>query len=660
MLLLQLGSARDLNVAPVLENVENYFLDCIDDVSKTFFAQINTIFFISSSYKCEENVYSIDSFTYKPTNITAVMGENSCTTNLSIKMVDFGAQRDQIIAFKKFSRTGRDVKEFCTFGHLEDFEMEIIKNLQLFNNWSITLFPYNSYISFINPNEIGGFIIMIKFNGDYNVLSNYVFNCVLVLSKYKIMNSISRFMIVVKGSGNSKKISNTILKVFGNIAIHCYNIILLIHEENYSNVSIYSYNFYDQKSFKCGMFLGSSLIHTCVSNQNDIEYIFYEDRIPGTEECYITPIGTLHEPLVIAEINGSEMSYGYSNESVSIMLIKIAIDRINHIRLAYYNMWQEELELSFVYLNEDINIDTYLTFAYYYTSQYYWYIPKAKPYPRWSNITRVFDGPTWISLVISLFVGSLIMRYLNEGSQDLSLCLFNSLAFLLGIGIEIPQKLHVRLFIFCWLIYSLAINTVFQSYFTSFMVDPRFQHQINSFEELSKLNYDLFFVSPESLYAYAELNVTKYMHIIIGPMNAIAYALSKTKGAVYISEESMEHFYNTVCDELRTELHRIEEAPQQHHIGVKLTEPSVGIRLRKLISRLVEAGINIKTVSDALYSRPTGNKKEYNLESYVPFSVKHLKSAIYLYLIGNVLGFISLVCELISHSTILKFILNHC
>jgi hypothetical protein len=48
-----------------------------------------------------------------------------------------------------------------------------------------------------------------------------------------------------------------------------------------------------------------------------------------------------------------------------------------------------------------------------------------------------------------------------------------------------PRNYYLRIVIFAWIFYSFSISTVFQTFFTSFLVDPGLQKQITSLKELS-------------------------------------------------------------------------------------------------------------------------------------------------------------------------------
>jgi hypothetical protein len=64
-------------------------------------------------------------------------------------------------------------------------------------------------------------------------------------------------------------------------------------------------------------------------------------------------------------------------------------------------------------------------------------------------------------------------------------CITYSWAVLLGVAVpEIPRNVPLRLLFTFWVSYCLAVNTVFQTFVTSYLVDPGMLKQIKSFDEI--------------------------------------------------------------------------------------------------------------------------------------------------------------------------------
>ncbi|KAJ9591515.1 hypothetical protein L9F63_001952, partial [Diploptera punctata] len=195
-----------------------------------------------------------------------------------------------------------------------------------------------------------------------------------------------------------------------------------------------------------------------------------------------------------------------------------------------------------------------------------------------------------------------------------------------------------------------------------YLVDPLFYHQIDTFEELVEQNYELIFPKEETLFHDSEFNSTSYMKWIIGGENSLLYLHNGVKRAVFIPQEAVNYFYNTICDgKIRNNLHRITTFQKQHHLAVEFTNKHFEKRFYVLLNRLIESGLPDKLVNDILYftDKPLTykistdedrNKLENNvvyhgniitskkmsdvIGYYYPFSLNHLKSAFFLYFIG--------------------------
>jgi hypothetical protein len=127
----------------------------------------------------------------------------------------------------------------------------------------------------------------------------------------------------------------------------------------------------------------------------------------------------------------------------------------------------------------------------YYESKYEWYVPCPKPFSRLKAISHIFSLPVWVALVTSVFVIAVVSWSLARRSLEshayttASTVLYNVWAVVMGVSVtEMPRTSHLRVVIFPWIWYCFAVSTVFQTFFTSYLVDPGLQKQITSIEEL--------------------------------------------------------------------------------------------------------------------------------------------------------------------------------
>jgi hypothetical protein len=117
-----------------------------------------------------------------------------------------------------------------------------------------------------------------------------------------------------------------------------------------------------------------------------------------------------------------------------------------------------------------------------------WYVPCAKHIPRQGNFTKVFAWSLWLAMALVSLTSVLVTFWMYKGcseTRSLSECFLTVWAVTLGVSVpQIPRRCELRVFFLFSVCYSLAISTVFQCFFTSFLVDPGLQDQISSMEEM--------------------------------------------------------------------------------------------------------------------------------------------------------------------------------
>jgi hypothetical protein len=126
-----------------------------------------------------------------------------------------------------------------------------------------------------------------------------------------------------------------------------------------------------------------------------------------------------------------------------------------------------------------------------------WHVPRAKQVPHWEGLYRVFEKETW-AVIFGLGIAvALLLWYMGFLSKEtsyetLTKSLSHVWAVVLGVSVpKLPRAFKPRLLFLFWVIYCLHINAVYLSFLTSFIINPGFEHQVRTVDELvrSKLNY---------------------------------------------------------------------------------------------------------------------------------------------------------------------------
>jgi hypothetical protein len=125
-----------------------------------------------------------------------------------------------------------------------------------------------------------------------------------------------------------------------------------------------------------------------------------------------------------------------------------------------------------------------------------WYVPCAKCANPWAALLRVYTSDAWICLLcipipmvicmhhIAIRVNKCQLRESQRYMTFLScFSLFSSIA--LGMSVtELPRTSILRAFIFLLICFSFFNNTMFQNYYTTFLLNPGFEKQISNIRDI--------------------------------------------------------------------------------------------------------------------------------------------------------------------------------
>jgi len=160
--------------------------------------------------------------------------------------------------------------------------------------------------------------------------------------------------------------------------------------------------------------------------------------------------------------------------------------------------------VSFCGLPKNFFFETHVDSTHSYVeSGFNWYVQCARPRPRWQVLVRTFALSVWTALVLSFFAVAIVIWRLakfpdehQEAKRYLSFVgTFQTLlAVFLNVGVnQMPLGLFLRGFFCLWVWSCFALTTVFQTFFTSFLVDPGLEKQVSNVEELLASNLVLTF-----------------------------------------------------------------------------------------------------------------------------------------------------------------------
>ncbi|PNF26182.1 hypothetical protein B7P43_G04371 [Cryptotermes secundus] len=297
-----------------------------------------------------------------------------------------------------------------------------------------------------------------------------------------------------------------------------------------------------------------------------------------------------------------------------------------------------------------------------------WYVPCAAPYPGWMSLIRVFTLSLWLGFLASYFIVAVAMWQVvkisnkmfvrpteNQAYTNLTKCLINFWAVILGESApnNPPQEPVIRAVFLIWILYCLAINTVYQTYLTTFLVDPGLEHQLGSEDEV--INSGMEYGIPSTIATViTDLTGYRYRNLLYcddhkACQNRIAF---KRDFSYIYSTMSMEFIIaarymdgngkQLICS--------FEEIISSQLITMPVPKGYVMLdRFNKIILHLLQAGIIDQWFRDIKYTTFLSSTARTTLSrgEYIKLSLMHMQSAVYILLLGIILSLIVFLSEIL-------------
>ncbi|PSN37736.1 Ionotropic receptor 617 [Blattella germanica] len=119
-------------------------------------------------------------------------------------------------------------------------------------------------------------------------------------------------------------------------------------------------------------------------------------------------------------------------------------------------------------------------------------IPCPKRLGKLSTVAAIFSTYTWLSIAVVLLMSGVVMFLQAKWKtteiklyRKMTECLSCVWAILLGVSVpQMPKSLNSRLFFLLYVCYSLAISVVFQAFFVTYLVEPRYEKNFKTFSDL--------------------------------------------------------------------------------------------------------------------------------------------------------------------------------
>jgi hypothetical protein len=307
-----------------------------------------------------------------------------------------------------------------------------------------------------------------------------------------------------------------------------------------------------------------------------------------------------------------------------------------------------------------------------------WYVPCGTPVPRMEKVTKIFTIPVWLVVGFVFVLAAVVMWLLSKRScsaepdtfRHISGCFYAAWAVALGVSVShMPRNSALRAMFLFLLWYCFAISTLFQTIFTSILVDPGLSKRITTLEELNESNF-FHLTDPASEYLLNNADPTYYDQIHLrkdycGQHGCILQYFSRRDVVTVYNYLHSEYFALAgqpagspalrVCT-LDDDIYKL-----YFSTYVNKGSPLLG-PINNVIRRLTETGVKDKLLRDLKtgWRHENGTATEMRIDpvymqsetaGYFVFSVSHLKFGFYLLVIGYLLSFVVFVGELLRFCT---------
>ncbi|KDR09956.1 hypothetical protein L798_15790 [Zootermopsis nevadensis] len=299
-----------------------------------------------------------------------------------------------------------------------------------------------------------------------------------------------------------------------------------------------------------------------------------------------------------------------------------------------------------------------------------WVVPHPETFPRWLSVFRVFKLFAWLCIIVTILLASVIMWRLSrtpinreDAKRTMSANIFDAWAVILGISVpEMPRCLHIRIFFIFWVIYCLAVNTVFQAFLTSFLIDPGLLPPIMNLDEL--LDSGIEYGYHPLMDRYLDSDNEKHREILhnhkicLNTTACLERVAVKGDFAHFLSRQVMDYtsyykFQDANGDSL---IQPFNEDFVQYNIAMYLTKGSPFLdRFNDIIAHAMQAGLLDLWYNNEIYWAKLSAHKISEIaadDGYSALSKVHIQGAIFLYGIGNVFGVLVFVFEIFYRSFI--------
>jgi hypothetical protein len=338
---------------------------------------------------------------------------------------------------------------------------------------------------------------------------------------------------------------------------------------------------------------------------------------------------------------------------------------LERILTCMHSLWIRESDVIFgglLLLPEEV-IDAELTFPYF-AVKMNWFVPCPKPLSRIQRISHIFSPSVWIAVVVVLFLVTITSCCLAKQSNDIrsystmSSTLYNIWAVTVGVPVTgMPRSLRYRLLFFVFVLYCFAIGTVFQTFLTSFLVDPGYDTQLTSLDGILDSGMDFGYDAFGSIFFILSSDL-RHKEVVeratlCSTSEVCIDRIRKTGNFATFAPVWWVQVYTNNINDHSTVCLLNDDDYELYFVTTYVQKGSLFFEsLNKLVSLYFESGLMAKATKDTVFGPKLFRDNMDVSDGYFVFTLSHLRIAFYILFVGQGVSFLTFLCEVFYHFTL--------
>ena len=580
--------------------------------------------------------------------------DNACHARERVNYFYFSNEK-LIAAYNKFQEEKWDKQnlkiETMQFYDRKNYVLfhEICKEINLLANWPIITPPFQIYFKSNLHESIGGYVFILNYKDNFKEMRRQIYFVIMSFKKRNMLNMKGIYLLVIVG-GIPKNYEMRI--VMQRFAFNELFNVIVIFEDKLGRFLLYNAPLAKNLPVKnCRRVEKPRILNVWLPNGSFVRNasLDFIAKVEDFKKCFV---------YMTAKVK--------VNTNIIYSLSEIIM---KHIKFPFFDSSGPTNDHYYTRMYVDTGIASELNYGHVplHISQYSWFIRLAEPYPRWASLTRVFGGYAWLCLSVSIFVSSAICWILvvitnietYEGRPSFIQCLLKYWGIIFNIGVSMPKRMVIRWIFLSWIIYCMCINTIFQTYVTSYLTDPGRVRQIKNVEEVMKLNYNLIISQHDNIFFVFGDQIPHGVKYFPKEKDALLYTLKNVNSSIFLNENLLTKTYKELCGmNVTQKFYKLSGYESSYYDYVRFTNIYIAEKFSKVLQRFLQSGIANKVINDEC--DPKGVESVTLLstslrDEYVEMSLLHFQSMFFLYFFMNLFAILIFLCELIYHKLITKF-----